>query len=72
MCSVKDIDFIVKEIDALPPELLKEVADYINYVKYKYRIKDETDKIDDITLASEDSLAKDWMKPEEDEAWKDL
>jgi DNA-damage-inducible protein J len=26
----------------------------------------------DITLASESALAKDWLRPEEDEAWADL
>ncbi|SNS91528.1 hypothetical protein SAMN05446037_102732 [Anaerovirgula multivorans] len=69
---MKEIDFIIKEIDTLPPKVLKEVADYISYVKYKYKINDEPIKIDEITLASEKSLAKDWLKPEEDEAWKDL
>ncbi|MCL1822680.1 MAG: hypothetical protein FWG44_00600 [Oscillospiraceae bacterium] len=29
-------------------------------------------KIDDITLASQQSLSKDWLLPEEDEAWADL
>ncbi len=28
--------------------------------------------IDPITLASEPALAKDWLRPEEEEAWKDL
>lgn len=28
--------------------------------------------IDPITLASEAALSKDWLRPEEDEAWKDL
>lgn len=28
--------------------------------------------INDITLASEKSLSKDWLKPEEDDAWRDL
>ena len=28
--------------------------------------------IDPITLASESVLAKDWLRPEEDEAWKNL
>lgn len=62
----------MKEIDTLPPKLLKEIADYISYVKYKYGINDQPIKIDEFTLASEKSLAKDWLKPEEDEAWKDL
>ncbi|MDR3242371.1 MAG: type II toxin-antitoxin system RelB/DinJ family antitoxin [Clostridiales Family XIII bacterium] len=29
-------------------------------------------RVKDITLASEKSLAKDWLSPEEDETWKDL
>jgi len=28
--------------------------------------------VDDITLASENVLAKDWLSPEEDLAWADL
>jgi len=69
---MKKVDYIIKEISALPPKMLNEVADYINYIKYKYRIKSSLIEIDEITLASEKSLAKDWLKPEEDEAWKDL
>lgn len=69
---MKEIDFIIREIDTLPPKVLKEVVDYINYVKYKYKINKEPIKANDITLASEKSLAKDWLKPEEDKAWRDL
>ena len=29
-------------------------------------------KIDEVTLLSEKSLAKDWLTPEEDKAWQDL
>jgi antitoxin component of MazEF toxin-antitoxin module len=28
--------------------------------------------VDPVTLASEAALAKDWLRPEEDEAWKNL
>lgn len=69
---MKEIDFIISEINTLPPEILKEVADYISYIKYKYKINDQPVKIDKITLASEKSLSKDWLKPEEDEIWKNL
>lgn len=72
MWPVRDIDVIIKEIATLPAKVLEEVAEYINYVKYKYDIDNEMDKIKEITLASEESLAKDWLKAEEDEAWKDL
>lgn len=66
-----NIEAIVKEIEKLPPHLLQEVADYIDFIKYK-KSKDKNLKTDDITLASEKSLAKDWLRPEEDEAWGDL
>lgn len=69
---MKEIDFIVKEIDTLPPEVLKEVVNYINYIKYRDKINKGSAKINEIMLASEKSLAKDWLKLEEDEAWKDL
>lgn len=69
---MNEIDSIIREIDTLPPKLLKEVADYISYVKYKYKIDQEAVKIKDITTASESNLAKDWLKPEEDEAWEAL
>lgn len=64
-------DAVVKKIETLPPYLLQEVADYIDYVEFKNN-KDRSLKIDDITLASEKSLAKDWLDPEEDKAWENL
>ena len=64
-------EIIVKKIEILPPYLLQDVADYIDFIEYKKYRKDNL-KIDDITLSSEKSLAKDWLKPEEDEAWEDL
>lgn len=62
---------LVKKIENLPPYLLDEVADYIDFIQFK-KMKRREIKIDDITLASEKILAKDWLKPEEDEAWEDL
>jgi hypothetical protein len=62
---------LVKKIEVLPPYLLQEVADYIDFIEYK-KYRKSNFKIDDITLASEKSLTKDWLKPEEDEAWEDL
>lgn len=63
-----DIDAVVKKIEALPPYLLQEVVDYIEFKNNK----DRNLKIDDITLASEKSLAKYWLDPEEDKAWENL
>ena len=64
-------EVLVKKIESLPSDLLKEVADFIDFIEYKGK-KNNDLKANDITLASEKSLAKDWLKPEEEEAWKDL
>jgi hypothetical protein len=34
--------------------------------------RDTLEEISETALLSESSLAKDWLKPEEDEAWKNL
>ena len=62
---------LVKKIEILPPYLLQEVADYIEFIEFK-KYRKSSLNIDEITLASEKSLAKDWLKPEENEAWEDL
>ncbi|AGX43484.1 hypothetical protein [Clostridium saccharobutylicum] len=62
---------LLKKIENLPPYLLEEVDDYIHFIQFK-KVKNNNVKIDNITLASQDSLSKDWLKPEEDEAWADL
>lgn len=64
-------EILVKKIEILPPYLLQEVADYIDFIEYKKCRKNDV-HISDITLASEKSLSKDWLKPEEEDAWKDL
>ena len=64
-------ELLVRKIQILPPYLLQDVADYIDFVEYKKYRKNNV-QISDITLASEKSLSKDWLKPEEDEAWENL
>jgi hypothetical protein len=64
-------DNLIKRIEVLPPHLIQEVIDYIDFILYKKNKKNVL-SIADITLASEKALAKDWLKPEEDEAWEDL
>lgn len=56
---------ILEVIDELPEELLSEIVDFIGYLKTKKTDK----KYEDITLASEEILSKDWLKQEEEEAW---
>jgi hypothetical protein len=64
-------EILIEKIEKLPTYLLEEVANYIDYIEFK-EAKENRLKIEDITLASEKSLSKDWLKPEEDEAWKHL
>lgn len=58
---------VLKEVEQVPEPLLEEVLDFIRFLRAKAsRAANET------ALASEQVLAKDWLKPEEDEAWQDL
>ena len=60
-------EILLKEIEQVPEPFLDEVLDFIRFLKIK-----NTNKRMNITIASESSLAKDWLKPEEDEAWQNL
>jgi len=52
-------------VKQLPPSYWKEVIDFVEFLKLKI---DKNEKL----LLSEKSLVKDWLLPDEDEAWKDL
>jgi hypothetical protein len=60
-------ELLIKEIDQVPEPFLDEVLDFVQFLKARI-IKEKID----ITIASESSLEKDWVKPEEDEAWQNL
>lgn len=64
-----DKNILIKEIETLPLYVLEEVYDYIAFLKLKKICKN---KIEDVTFASEQALAKDWLLPEEDVAWANL
>jgi len=57
----------VSKLNHLPLEKLREIEDFVDFVKYRHN-SDKTQT----HIASSKSLEKDWLKPEEDEAWKDL
>ncbi|MBK1986423.1 DUF2281 domain-containing protein [Sphaerospermopsis aphanizomenoides BCCUSP55] len=59
---------ITQELERLPEPVLKEVLDFVQFLKTKQQQKE----ILEITIMSESSLAKDWLKPEEDAAWQNL
>ena len=60
-------DTIISELNNLPENLIEEILDYIDFLKSK-SLKEKSE----LTLMSESSLRKDWLKPEEDKAWQDL
>lgn len=60
-------ELIVQEMEQAPDLLLKEVLNFLRFLKAKQsREKLET------TILSESSLRKEWLSQEEDEAWQDL
>ena len=58
---------IVNEIKDFPDEYLEEIHDFIHFLRIK-----QIHRFNDTTLLSEKALNKEWLSPEEDEAWKDL
>ncbi len=57
-----------EEIKNAPKNLLKEIYDYLIFLKGKKTKEDGVFT----HLASEKVLSRDWNSPEEDEAWKNL
>lgn len=64
-------ELISKEIKNIPDCYLEEVLDFIRFIKTKTLEEKAGEKMD-LALMSETSLKKDWLRPEEDEAWKYL
>jgi len=60
-------ELLLHEIEHIPNALLDELLDYVEFLKLKTARKRMGD-----TIASEASLKRDWLKAEEDEAWKSL
>jgi hypothetical protein len=58
---------IVKAVEDMPEEYLDDLAHYVEKLQHK-----SVRRLAPTTLASEAALAKDWLRPEEDEAWRDL
>lgn len=60
-------ELLIDEIEQVPESFLDEVLDFVHFLKTKIN----REKLN-IAIASESSLKKDWLKPEEDEAWQNL
>ncbi|MBW4505281.1 MAG: DUF2281 domain-containing protein [Scytonematopsis contorta HA4267-MV1] len=59
---------ITQEIEKLPEPLLQEILDFVQFLQTKHQARE----IREITIMSESSLQKDWLRPEEDAVWKNL
>lgn len=55
------------EIDQAPERLLGEILDFAQFLKNRV-----SGSAFETALASEPALARDWLRPEEDEAWRSL
>ena len=60
-------EVLLEELRDCPDPLLDEVVDFVRFLKSKtvnYQLE--------TALLSESVLQKDWLRPEEDQAWRDL
>ena len=55
---------IISELHQVPRQRYREILDFIRSLQKK--------SVNGTAYASESSLKKDWLRPEEDEAWADL
>lgn len=60
-------EILISEIEQVPESYIDEVLDFVHFLKTKI-----TKEKMDTAIASESSLRKDWLLPEEDEAWQSL
>jgi len=60
-------EILISELDQVPDSYLDEVLDFVHFLKSKI-LRERIDT----AIASESSLRKDWLLPEEDEAWQGL
>ena len=60
-------ELIFREIEYVPEPYLIEILDFIRFLETK-----NPEQKMELAIASESSLKKDWLKSEEDNAWKDL
>lgn len=62
------IQRIEKQLRRLPPDKLAVVSDFVAYLAERERRIEPLEA----ALATEAVLARDWSRPGEDEAWRDL
>ncbi len=58
------MDSVLREIERVPEPVLREVLDFVRFLKARLAQRAASDA----AAASEPVLAKDWNRPEEDQA----
>jgi hypothetical protein len=58
---------IVQAVEELPDDCLDDLAHYVEALRHRTALHSVP-----TALASEAVLAKTWLRPDEDEAWRDL
>lgn len=61
------IDELLEEVREMPEPALEEVLDFVRFLKAM-----QASELNETALLTEPALAKDWLRPEEDEAWQHL
>lgn len=62
------VERIEAQLQKLPPEKLAVVSDFVSYLAERQEAVCPLETM----LASEQILARDWDRPEENDAWADL
>ena len=65
--ATNNLEAIKERLQELPPEKLAVVYDFVSYL-----VEGCTKSALETMVASEGVLARDWNRPEEEEAWADL
>ena len=58
---------LLEEVNHIPEDIVDEVFDFVQFLKKKVSRENI-----ELAIAGESSLKKDWLLPEEDQAWRDL
>jgi len=61
-------ELILQKIEKLPEKYLEEVLGFISFLEKRKNLDDKLE----MAVLSESSLKKDWLKLEEDKAWRNL
>jgi hypothetical protein len=64
---MNDKEQLIADIDMLPEPLVQKVLGFVEFLRAKL-VGDSTE----LAVASESSLKKDWLRPEQEVAWQDL